>query len=222
MNYLFSANELMTMLALTGAKKAFIFDISEQEIKEEELIRCLYRLYSRNLLIQQDDAFILSAEINEIIKCISKVKRVLRVDYPNNNIASRLIYRLNASEIIVLEHLFTDLEDIYRLSTMNIQEFTESLLTDELYELYPSIRTFLKGDEVNQNRLTMDTMIEDSSICLSISLIMCKKEEIIEQLSVNQRGLLYETELRGRRNETRAFNEEYFKEQIFKELERCN
>ncbi len=221
MNYLFNANELMTMLALSGTKKAFFFDIAEQDIKEEDLIRSLYRLYSRNLLIQQDDAFILSAQMKEIITCIIRAKSVLRVDYPNNNKASRLIYRLNVSEIIVFEHLFTDLEDSYRLNTMGIQEFTESLLADELYEFYPSIRTFLKGDEVNRNRLTLDTMTEDSSICLSISRIMCKKEEIAELLTVSRRGLLYETELRGRRNETRAYSEEYFKEQLFKEIERC-
>lgn len=213
---IFCEKELLTLLAVGNAKYIFIFEMS-REISDQEIISSLHSLYKKEIIYEKDGKLELSKEISEILDAIKRAKQVIVLKYFEVNVPLRIIYRLSNSEILILEHVLSDIENYFKLVTMNTKDFVSELVEYELFEFCPGIKelAYLEEEFGNQSK-------GESPVCFEAAMYSVSDEKKISGICLKRTPLHYQiVRMEDGGSSTLVFMKNEFMEELFKLMETC-
>ena len=89
--YIFTENEFITLLALSGLTSAYAFR-PEKDMEDGELIKALHSLYRRGMITEKESGFDPAGSAEEIVEAIRRAEYVFLMDLPEAETFRRLIY----------------------------------------------------------------------------------------------------------------------------------
>lgn len=103
MKYIFSEEQFMTLLALAGEKKLYLF-YQKENISDSAIIYAIAGLYHMGRLIRSKDRFVLSKELMDIVQAMGRSKYIIKLKFADREHSEHLVYALGHGKLAVLEN----------------------------------------------------------------------------------------------------------------------
>ena len=188
--YIFTENEFITLLALSGLTSAYAFR-PEKDMEDGELIKALHSLYRRGMITEKESGFDPAGSAEEIVEAIRRAEYVFLMDLPEAETFRRLIYPVEESRLLVMEKSLPAAENRIKLQLIQTEDFVDELLENELEEIIPKAAAGLAAEE-----LVEDVPEEQGADDFDLTVFMLRRkktlsEEEISSLSLHMTAAAY-------------------------------
>lgn len=189
--YIFTENEFITLLALSGLTSAYAFR-PEKDMEDGELIKALHSLYRRGMITEKESGFDPAGSAEEIVEAIRRAEYVFLMDLPEAETFRRLIYPVEESRLLVMEKSLPAAENRIKLQLIQTEDFVDELLENELEEIIPKAAAGLAAEELVEDDVPEEQGADDFD--LTVFMLRRKKtlsEEEISSLSLHMTAAAY-------------------------------
>lgn len=189
--YIFTENEFITLLALSGLTSAYAFR-PEKDMEDGELIEALHSLYRRGMITEKESGFDPVGSAEEIVEAIRRAEYVFLMDLPEAETFRRLIYPVEESRLLVMEKSLPAAENRIKLQLIQTEDFVDELLENELEEIIPKAAAGLAAEELVEDDVPEEQGADDFD--LTVFMLRRKKtlsEEEISSLSLHMTAAAY-------------------------------
>lgn len=190
--YIFTENEFITLLALSGLTSAYAFR-PEKDMEDGELIEALHSLYRRGMITEKESGFDPVGSAEEIVEAIRRAEYVFLMDLPEAETFRRLIYPVEAGRLLVMEKSHPAAEKRIKLQLIQTEDFVDELLENELEEMIsPKAAAGLAAEELVEDDVPEEQGADDFD--LTVFMLRRKKtlsEEEISSLSLHMTAAAY-------------------------------
>ena len=189
--YIFTENEFITLLALSGLTSAYAFR-PEKDMEDGELIEALHSLYRRGMITEKESGFDPVGSAEEIVEAIRRAEYVFLMDLPEAETFRRLIYPVEAGRLLVMEKSHPAAEKRIKLQLIQTEDFVDELLENELEEMIsPKAAAGFAAEE-----LVEDDVPEEQGADFDLTVFMLRRkktlsEEEISSLSLHMTAAAY-------------------------------
>lgn len=192
MKYIFTENEFITLLALSGLTFAYAF-LPEGDMRDEELVEAIHALYRREMITEKESGFCPAGPAEEIVDAIRRAEYVFLMDLPEAEAPRRLIYPLKAGRLLVLEKSLPAAENRIKLQLVQAEDFVNELMENDLEEMIsPKAAAGLTAEEPMEDNSPEEQGPDDFD--LTVFMLHRKKtssEEEISSLSLHMTATAY-------------------------------
>lgn len=190
--YIFTENEFITLLALSGLTSAYAFR-PEKDMEDGELIEALHSLYRRGMITEKESGFDPVGSAEEIVEAIRRAEYVFLMDLPEAETFRRLIYPVEAGRLLVMEKSHPAAEKRIKLQLIQTEDFVDELLENELEEMNsPKAAAGFAAEELVEDDVPEEQGADDFD--LTVFMLRRKKtlsEEEISSLSLHMTAAAY-------------------------------
>ena len=189
--YIFTENEFITLLALSGLTSAYAFR-PEKDMEDGELIKALHSLYRRGMITEKESGFDPAGSAEEIVEAIRRAEYVFLMDLPEAETFRRLIYPVEESRLLVMEKSLPAAENRIKLQLIQTEDFVDELLENELEEIIPKAAAGLAAEELVEDDVPEEQGADDFD--LTVFMLRRKKtlsEEEISSLPLHMTAAAY-------------------------------
>lgn len=145
MEYIFTEDEFVTLVALAGIKSLYSFELNRDQ-KDTHIISSVHSLYKSGFAEEKEGRMVPSRELSEILKVMTTADHAVKISVPVEARPIRLIYCAQGNEVVVLERCLSEVENILKLEKIPVNELIYDLIQNEISD-------YISHDKDNDNEL---------------------------------------------------------------------
>lgn len=132
MKYIFTENQFITLLALTGKKKIVMFTQS-QRLQDSDIIHAVADLYRMKTVLWDHEKLILSNEICEAIRIMEQSNYVIKIIFAAGTGLHHLIYPAGQGNLVILEKQIIFEQPIIKLWITDIGYYLQDIIKNDMF-----------------------------------------------------------------------------------------
>lgn len=218
MKLIFAEEQFITLLALAGIKRLYLFSF-EKKPNAQEIIQALAELYHSGLLKEEDGRFALTAPCKEMTEKMGKAEKVIQIDFAVGEPCQHLLYPDAHGGAVIMEIRPSYGKSVIRIWETDVNHYVFDLSKNE--RLPGNLTTDRKDAEFLEETALKETEEPDENgeCLLTVKRTGVKTGKTENQIRVKSSLLFQWLEVEGENESYRhLYSEEEMADLLIKEI----